>query len=390
MKNALYLGWHYLVHHRAKSTILIAAVSTMLFLPAATNMIVSHSAVELTARAEATPLVLGARGGDLELVLATLYFQRELPVRMDYAAFEAFQETELADAIPLHTSFNARGATIVGTTPDYFRLRKLKISSGRQLGLLGECIIGARVASRLDIAPGNTIISSPETVLDLAGTYPLKLNVVGVLESSRSADDDAVFVDIRTVWIIAGLGHGHQDLAAGGEGALSRQDDLVTANLALRHYNEITPENVASFHFHGDASRYPLTGAIVVPSDEKSSALLRGRYEDHDSLHLVEPRDVINDLLETVFSFEDYVLFGFALLGSATLAVVILVLLLSYQLRRNEFRTLIRMGASRQFVVIVAASEAMFVVATSVILAAVMTIALTRLTASILKAMLST
>ena len=60
-------------------------------------------------------------------------------------------------------------------------------------------------------------MSDPLNVFDLSGTYPLKMRVVGVLEKSGSADDDAVFVDLHTEWIISGIGHGHQKNQCGNE-----------------------------------------------------------------------------------------------------------------------------------------------------------------------------
>ena len=42
-------------------------------------------------------------------------------------------------------------------------------------------VIGAEVADRLGIAAGDSLLSSPETVFDLAGVYPLKMRIVGVM-----------------------------------------------------------------------------------------------------------------------------------------------------------------------------------------------------------------
>jgi len=253
MSGALFLGWRYLAHHRFKSSILIASITLMLFLPAATRLLVEDSATALTARADVTPLILGARGSELELVLNTLYFHAESPTEIESRMLIDAQSTGLADFIPIHSRFMAQGAPIVGTSLDYFDFRGLSITDGRQMGLLGECVIGANVAGRLGLGPGDSIISSPETVFDIAGVYPLRMTIAGVLASNGTADDAAVFVDIRTSWIIQGLGHGHADLAEPEAGAavLSRREGLVTANAALSQYAEITRDNISAFHFHG-------------------------------------------------------------------------------------------------------------------------------------------
>ena len=74
MTDVLYLAWRYLAYHRVKTAVLVAAVAIIVYLPVGLNVIVSQSAKELTARAQATPLLIGAKGSSLELVLNSLYF----------------------------------------------------------------------------------------------------------------------------------------------------------------------------------------------------------------------------------------------------------------------------------------------------------------------------
>ena len=376
MRDVLYLAWRYLAYHRFKTAVLVAAVTLMMFLPAATRLLVADSAAALTARAELTPLLVGARGSELELVLNALYFHAERPPEISYTVFEEVRNSGLAEAIPLYTRFQSRGSPIVGTSLDYLAFRGLELAEGRMMGLLGECVIGADVAHRQGVGAGGSLVSSPETVFDLAGVYPLKMPVVGVLEPSGTPDDEAIFVDVRTAWVIDGLGHGHQDLAqAGASGAvLSRTEESITANASLVQYNEITPENVREFHFHGDATGFPLSAVIAVPPDDKSGTLLRGRYaEEGVQEQLVVPRAVLGDLLETVFTVQNYVVLGLVMLSLATVAVITLVFLLSQQLRRGEFFTLRRMGAARGFIAVLVASEIAFVFAGSLLLAALIT-----------------
>lgn len=377
MSGALFLGWRYLAHHRLKSSILVAAITLMLFLPAATRLLVEDSAAALTARADHTPLILGASGSELELVLNTLYFHAEAPPALQHSAFENARATELAKFIPVNARFHAQGAPIVGTSLDYFEFRNLSIASGRQMGLLGECVIGANFAARTKLGPGDFLISSPETVFDIAGIYPLKMTIAGVLRVTGTADDDAIFVDVRTSWIIQGLGHGHTDLAKPGarSAILNRREDMITANAALTQYTEITPENVAAFHFHGSSDSFPLTGVIAVPPDQKSSALLQGRYQGNNAgLQLIAPGAVLSNLLDTVFAVQNYVILGLAIMSLATIAVITLVFLLSQQLRRGEFHTLSRIGASRGYISLLIASEVGFVFLISAGLAAGLTL----------------
>ena len=91
-------------------------------------------------------------------------------------------------------------------------------------------------------------------------------------------------------------------------------------------------------------------------------------------MQLVVPGNVLDDLLETVFAVQNYVILGLAILSFATVAVITLVFLLSQQLRKGEFHTLLRIGASRSYVSVLIASEIGFVFLLSVLLAAGLTL----------------
>ena len=67
---------------------------------------------------------------------------------------------------------------------------------------------------KLNVGPGDTIVSTPEQVFDLAGVYPLKMRITGILPQTGGPDDRAVFVDLKTAWIIEGIAHGHEEAGA--------------------------------------------------------------------------------------------------------------------------------------------------------------------------------
>ena len=376
MKDVLYLAWRYLSYHRVKTGILVTALTLILYLPVGLRVLVDQSSRQLTARAEATPLLIGVRGSPLELVLSTLYFGTDDPEPTRFAEAQRVQESGLATAIPIYVRFEARGRPIVGTTLDYFEFRGLRVVEGRQLAMLGECVLGSRAAESLGIGPGDHMISSPESVFDIAGVYPLKMRVAGVLDFSDSADDDAIFVDLKTAWVIQGLGHGHQDLERpeGAGAVLSREGNTVVANASVVQYNEITAENLDSFHFHGDLSSYPITAVIAAVPDARSSALLQGRYQGAEDLaQIVAPTDVMNGLLGTILTVERFVVAGAVIVGLATLATASLVFMLSLRLRRRERETMFKIGGSRPAVASIMLSEMGVVLAVGVVLAAGLT-----------------
>ena len=350
MIDSLYIAWKYVSFYKARTATLVACVTLIAALPLALELVLDESERQLLSRAESTPLLLGARGSALDLVMNSLYFGDEVPELISMRAADDMDASGLATPIPLYVRFQARGFPIVGTTLDYFDFRDLHIAQGRQMALLGECVIGAEVAERLELQPGDTLLSSPETLFDLAGVYPLKMKVAGVLARSYTPDDLAVLLDLKTAWVVQGLVHGHEDVTRTQDDSviIKRSDNNVIANARLVEYTEITAENVDSFHFHGAPDDYPLTAVLALPHDARSGTILRGRYLDTASPYqLVVPGDVIDGLLANIFRIKNVLDAVILLVGVATALALILVFALSLRLRQHEIRTVFRIGGSR-------------------------------------------
>ncbi len=381
MKDVFYLAWRYLRYNRIKTAVLVASISLILFLPAAMQVLVREAARVLTARADATPLLVGARGSGVDLTLSALYFREPTLPPMLYREVERIDKTGIAAAIPLNLRYTAGGQRIVGTTPEYFDFRGLRIARGRGLALLGECVLGSRAAEALGAGPGDDVLSTPAGAFDVGGSFPLKMKVVGVLAPAGTPDDGAVFADVKTTWVIAGIAHGHTDVTAprASSGVLSRDEKNVVANASVLPYTEITPENIDSFHFHGDRDGFPVDAAIVAPPDRKSGIVLRGRYEeDPGNVQVLVPRAVVDELVDTMFSIRDAVFLVTVGLGIATLATVALVFALSIRLRRREIETMRKIGAPRARLVAVLATEVLLVLMASFAIAAALTAIVSR------------
>ena len=391
MSGSFYLAARYLLHHRGRSLLVVACLVLVAGLPLALDRILTESERQLTARADATPMLLGSRGSALDLVMGAVYFGGQAPTPLSMAELEAVEDTGLAYAVPLHTGFEARGAPIVGTSLDYFDFRGLEIADGHALTTLGEAVIGAGVARRFELGPGDTLVSSPESPFDLAGVYPLKMNVTGVLAPSGSADDLAVFVDVKTAWVIQGLGHGHQDLATVDDPSLvvSRDDDRVVASAKVVEYQEITAANRDSFHFHGVPSAYPVTAALLVPVDERAGTLLLGRFVGHDEpFQLVRPRAVVGDLLDTIFRIKEILDGAVAVVSVSAVLALALVFSLSFRLREQELRTNFELGASRGTTARLLAAELILLGATSALIVGLALLLLDRYAPDVVRALL--
>jgi putative ABC transport system permease protein len=377
MIDSLYIAWKYISFNKIKTATLVACITLISFLPISLELLLDESERQLLSRAVSTPLVVGAKGSALDLVMNTLYFGDEVPELITLEASERVDNTDLALPIPMYVRFRARGNSIVGTTLDYFDFRGLKVADGRNLAVLGDCLLGAKVAETLNLKPGDSLVSSPETLFDLAGVYPLKMKVAGVLEKSHTSDDLAVFVDIKTAWVIQGLGHGHEDVTKIKDQTLiyKRSESNVAATAKLFHYTEITKENIDDFHFHGNLGQYPITAVIAVPYDEKSGTILRGRYLQKEEVQqIVRPREVIDGLLQNIFRIKNVLDAVISVVTLATVLAIALVFILSLRLRQREIQTIFKLGCRRATIARLLGAEILIIVVISGVLCSLMII----------------
>ena len=375
MLDSFYIAWKYIQYNRIKTAVLVACITLISFLPFALQLLLHESERQLMSRAVETPLVVGKKGSSLDLMMNTLYFGDDVPELLTMAASDQIADTDLSLPIPIYVRFKTRGNPIVGTTLDYFEFRGLKIARGRQIAVLGDCVLGARVAESLDLKPGDSLVSSPESLFDLAGVYPLKMKVAGVLQKSHTPDDRAVFVDLKTAWVIQGLGHGHQDVTQLKDPTLvlKRTESNVAATAKLFHYTEITEKNMASFHFHGNLSAYPISAIIAVPYDAKSGTILRGRYlSKNETQQIAKPEEVIDGLLQNIFRIKNVLDAVIAMVTLATVLAVILVFALSLRLRQREIQTIFKIGCSRMTTAKLIAAEIVIIIFSSAVLCSVL------------------
>ena len=371
MIDSFYLAWRYVRFYRIRSVILLACITLIAGLPLALDTVLTETQRQLLARAESTPLIAGAKGSALDLVMSTLYFSQQTPQAISMASALKLRDTGLAAPIPLFLGFQARGFPIVGTSLDYFGFRKLQIRQGRLIAFLGDCMLGAEAAKALGVNIGEFVVSDPEQIFDIAGAYPLKMKVVGILAPAHSADDFAVFADVKTAWVIAGIGHGHGDLRQMRDPSLiiEQKGNVSIASAKLKQYNEISPANMASFHFHGSPETYPLTGVIAVSQDAKSQAILRGRIQGGDTVEqLVDPSEIVDELLKTIFRIKQVLDAAIGIVGFATILAVVLVFALSLRLREREIDTMFKLGCRRGTIARLLAAELGIIVGVSSLL----------------------
>jgi len=111
----LRLAWHYVRFHWVRSLLLTLCVGLTAFVPVAVHLLMDSFSASFRARAESTPLVVGAPGSRYDLVLRTLYYRGRVPAETSMAEVEMLVDSGKASAIPMVSRHTAQGRPLVGS-----------------------------------------------------------------------------------------------------------------------------------------------------------------------------------------------------------------------------------------------------------------------------------
>ncbi|MGP1271707.1 MAG: ABC transporter permease [Phycisphaerales bacterium] len=337
-----------------QTAVVAASIAVAAALPIAGRVLVERYEHRLQARSVAVPLIVGAQGSRFDLLLAALFFRQTPAGVLPLGAAETLADGGRATVVPIHARHTARGVPVVAVGFEYFELLALTPVRGRLPGRIGEAVLGANTAESLKLRPGDAIRTDRRELYDLSVPPPVNLAIVGILRPTGTADDDAVFVDLETAWVIEGFSHAHApadrldqaDIVFEGEGAVALRPTLET----ITDITEATGDDAFDFHLHADRATLPLSAALVFPNTEKDRTILEATVNTDGEYQAVRPVELVDELFEFVLRVRT-VFDGIAvLLGVATVSLVVLTTVLASRLRRDEFEVLDRIGAPRGFV----------------------------------------
>lgn len=367
MLNAFYIAFRYLAANKLRSFILVICLTIGMYLPITSNLLVNFYQQELKKRADETPMIAGAPGSRFDLTLHSLYFIGKTPHLINLGIEEKIESENLASVIPIYCRYHAKGFPIVGTSIEYFTFRKLGIAKGDSLVRLGDCLLGAKVAKKLKVKPGDYIMSDPENIFDISGSFPVSMRVQGVLNSNGTPDDNAIFTDVKTVWLLQGVMHGHAEIAIGTTLGVSNNNKI--ANASVKYFSKVTDSNITSFHFHCKHNKLPISSLIIIPNDTKSGTILQGRYIDKSSLlQIVIPNKVIDELLRLIFKIKKFFDLNMLFIAVITTLFLALILILSMKIRESEMSMMFKLGCSQEMVVYLQMAEVAILLSVSLLI----------------------
>lgn len=300
-------------------------------------------------------LVVGPRGGAIELVLHAIFHAGSPTNTVRWESFATWaRHPAVAWAVPIALGDAHRGFPVVGTTPAYFAQirhgdkKPLAFASGRPFAgtvdAVFEAVIGHTVAKELGYRLGERIVLT-HGLAELAPEHADKpFSVVGILAPTGTPHDRAVFVSLEAMTAI------HLDWVGGAP--------LPGLSIAAEHVRkfDLSPKEINAFFLglNNRADVFRVQRAINAYRGEPLLAAMPG-------VTLDEMWSLFAELEKTLLALSALVV----LVGLSGLAATMLAGLAT---RRRELAILRSLGAGQREIVLLLTFESMLTTALGIVL----------------------
>ena len=222
-----------------------------------------------------TDLIVGARGGSLQLLLYSVFRMGNAPNNLTWESYQDFRNhPRVRWTIPFSLGDSHHGYRVLGTNLDYFKLfrygkkQSLKLSDGKPFSGVFDAVIGSEVARKLRYKLDDPIIVSHGT----GNSSFLKhedrpFTVVGIIAPTGTPVDQTVHVSLEGITAM------HIDWESGAppmEKNRLKNEDVLNRDL--------TPEAITAFlvGLNSKINTFSLQREVNTYNEEPLSAILPG------------------------------------------------------------------------------------------------------------------
>ena len=301
-------------------------------------------------------IVGGSKGGDVQLVMNTVFHIGNPLYPIPYRYYTAFVDGEYAPytkaAVPycIGDSYHRNGNKfrVIGTTPDLFNElsyganddgtdKKYEFREGRNFEKdhFFEAVIGSVVASKTGLKVGDRF--PPTHGMTADGEKHIESTIVGVLAPTGTSNDRALFVNMEGFFLL----DGH---------ALPAEAGSTAADENYKPSGDVDPNDPnRGFKRLPDAQR-EVTSILVLCKDNISMMTLDNKINkgtDRTAM-AVKPTYVVQDLLDNIIGPVQLVLLVLTILIIVVAGISILVsIYISMSERTHDIAVMRALGASR-------------------------------------------
>ena len=208
------LAWRSLRNRPVTSILTVAAVALSITLLLGVEQARRGMRESFTGTIKGTDLVVGARGGTLQLLLGAVFGIGSPTGSVPYSVYEQWSKhPAIKWTVPLAIGDSHRSYRVIGTTAglfEHWRYRSsgtLSFASGKVIATDSDVVIGSEVAEKLGYRVGTTVtVGHGLNAVAGLGDHELHpFTVVGVLNATFTPLDRALFVTLDGIEAMHGM-----------------------------------------------------------------------------------------------------------------------------------------------------------------------------------------
>ncbi len=337
------LAFKSLLNRRFTATLILASIALSVALLLSVERLRVESRNSFANTISGTDLVVGARGGAINLLLYSVFRIGDATNNISWKSYREFADHPMvAWTIPISLGDSHRGFRVLGTNQDYFRYyrystkRSLTFHQGDPFDQVYQTVLGYEVAKKLDYQIGQTIIiahGAGQTSFSLHKDKPFE--VVGILKPTGTPVDRTVHVPLEGIEAI------HKDWIGGRQVAGLQ----ISADEALK--KNLTPKAITAF-LVGLKSKFATFRIQRAVNDYRKEPLLA-----------ILPGVALQQLWDLMSVAENALLVVTALVVAIGLIGMLTVMLAGLNERRREMAILRSVGARPGHILLLVTGESL-------------------------------
>ena len=354
MRMLFSLAWRSLRNRPVTSLLTVAAVALSITLLLGVEQARRGMRESFTGTIKGTDLVVGARGGTLQLLLGAVFGIGSPTGSVPYNVYEKWaKHPAIKWTVPLAIGDSHRGFRVIGTTPglfEHWRYRSagtLSFAQGKVIATPSDVVLGSEVAERLGYVPGTkvTVGHGLNAVAGLGDHDSHPFTVVGILQQTFTPLDRALFVTLDGIEAM----HGAEAPVMPGAGA---PPTMLKASAQPVMPGASAPEYVPPINVFEDQPK-ALSAFLVGTRTRFETLRLQREINQYkaEPLTAVIPGVTLAELWRTLGAVEG----GLRLVGALTISVGLIGMLValysSLEARRREMAVLRAVGARPRMIV---------------------------------------
>jgi putative ABC transport system permease protein len=356
MRNALRLALKSLLNRKIATTLSILSIALSAALLLGIQTLRTSARQSFTGTVSQTDLIVGARGGALQLLLYSVFRIGSATNNIKVESWEHFRNLpSVAWTIPYSLGDSHRGYRVVATNEDFYTRyhyrgdRTIRFRVGHAPSAVLEVALGSDVAESLHYEPGSRIaLTHGVSSTGLVSHDDKPFSVTGILDRTGTPVDRSLYITLQGMEAIhLGWEDGAPQEAADGS---SPADDL----------NMLRPKNITAF----------LVGA------KSRSAVLRLQREvnqfEAEPLMAIIPGVALAELWSTIGYAEQALLLVTSCVLVTGFFSMLVALYSTLNERRRELAVFRSLGMSRWQIAFLLVIEAQFCTLAGVLVGALM------------------